>query len=339
MVTETTSLEDRLRDRMTDLLFQNVSLSQGIILCNGLVVYLILYQYMPDNHLDTWVITLLFIALLRLSLARFYWKRRQESKPLRGLLIMFFIASYLSAMNWGVLILLVPGRVVWIEAFIAFVIAGISAGSLITGAASLVVSIPYLVLILCTLPFYYASIGNPPHLAMAVMVTLYMFMLIRLAFRVHDMQYASLRTELENTDMFQVLKRSKQEADDMRLRLQREVENLPEEMVQHDVFFELSPDLLAITDTDGRLHQANPALRDAIGIANDVVETESLVDYFHAGDTRELKLNLEELSKDRDEMRCQLRLKYTDGDYRPTDFHIIYNKGYYYFAGREAAAA
>lgn len=339
MVKETTSLEDRLNIRMTDLLFQNVALSQGIVLINGLVVYLILFQYMPDKHLDAWLITLLFIALLRLSLARFYWRLRQGAKPLRGLLIMFFIAAYLSAMNWGVLILLVPGRVVWIEAFIAFVIAGMSAGSLITSSASLAVSIPYLVLILCTLPFHYAGIGDPPHLAMAVMVTLYMFLLIRLAFRVHDMQYTSLRAELENTDMYQVLKRSKQEADDMRQRLQREVENLPEDLAQHDIFFELSPDLLAITDTDGRLHQANPALRVAIGVEADAVETESLLDYFHDDDSRDLKIKLEELSKDQDEERCQLRLRYADGHYRPTDFLIIYSKGYYYFAGREAATA
>ena len=339
MVKESTTLEDRLKTRMTDLLFRNVALSQSIVLINGLVVYLILYQYMPGHHLVSWLITLLFIALLRLSLARFYWKRRQGSKPLYGLLIMFFIATYLSALNWAVLILLVPGQVVWIEAFIAFVIAGMSAGSLITGSASLVVSIPYLVLILCTLPFHYAGIGDPPHLAMAVMVTLYMFMLIRLAFRVHDMQYTSLRTELENTDMFQVLKRSKQEADDMRLRLQREVENLPEELAQHDIFFELSPDLLAITDTNGRLHQANPSLRVAIGIQADGVETASLIDYFHADDIRDLKLKLAELIRDQDEVRCQLRLRYADGDYRPADFLIIYNKAYYYFAGREAATA
>ena len=200
------------------MLTDYVSLAQGIVLVNGLVVYLILYQYMPGHHLDTWLIMLLFISVLRLSLARFYWKRRQGSKPLHGLLIMFFFAAYLSAMNWGVLILLVPTKVIWIEAFIAFVMAGMSAGSLITGSARLEVSVPYLVLILATLPYYYASVGDPPHLAMAVMVTLYMFLLIRLAYRIHDMQYASIKTELENTDMFQVLKRSKQETDDMRQR-------------------------------------------------------------------------------------------------------------------------
>lgn len=317
------------------MLFQNVSLSQGIVLINGLVVYLILYHYMPGRNLETWLMALLFIAVLRLSLARFYWNRRQESKPLRGLLIMFFFATYLSALNWGVLILLVPNKIIWIEAFIAFVMAGMSAGSLITGSARLEVSVPYLVLILATLPYYYAGVGDPPHLAMAIMVTLYMFLLIRLAYRIHDMQYASFKTEMENTDMYKVLKRSKKETDDMRLRLQKEVENLPQDLALLDVFFELSPDLLAITDTDGNIHQSNPAVRVATGLEADGTENKSLFNLFHPDDIQDLKRELTELIKDQDEVRCQLRLRYTDGSYRSTDFHIIYSKGFFYFAGRE----
>lgn len=335
MVKESASMDTRIEVRMTDMLFQNVSLSQGTVLVNGLTVYLILYQYMPGQNLTAWLVTLLFISLLRLSLARFYWKRRQASKPLRGLLVIFFFAACLSAMNWGVLILLVPKNVVWIEAFVAFVIAGISAGSLITGSARLIVSVPYLVLILSTLPFHYASVGDPPHLAMAVMVTLYMFMLIRLAYRIHDMQYNSMRSELENTDMYQILRRSKQETDDMRLRLQKQVDHLPRELAHLDVFFEVSPDLLVIMDTDGKLLQANPAMRDAAGLDAGEVEEQSFFNYLHSDDIHDLKLKLAELIKDQDEMRCQLRLRYADGSFRLTDFHIIYNKGYFCLAGRE----
>ena len=337
MVKETATLDNRIKVRMTDMLFQNVSLSQGIVLINGLVVYLILFHYIEGYYLSVWLITLLVIALLRLLLARMYWKRRQASKPMGGLLAVFYTATYLSALIWSVLILLVPVSVVWIEAFIAFVIAGMSAGSLITGSARLAVSIPYLVLILASLPFHYAGAGDPPHLAMTVMVTLYMFLLIRLAYRIHDMQFISIKSELENTDMFKVLKRSKQETDDTRSRLQREVENLPQELALLDVFFELSPDLLAITDTDGKLYQANPALKAATGIEAEQVGSVLLFNYFHHTDVHDMKPGLAELIKDQDEMRCQLRLKYADGNYRLTDFHIIYNRGYFYFAGREPA--
>jgi len=337
MVKETATLDTRIGVRMTDMLFQNVSLSQGIVLINGLVVYLILFHYIEGYNLSIWLITLLFIALLRLLLARFYWKRRQASKSMRGLLAVFFITTYLSAMVWGVLILLVPEEAVWIEAFIAFVIAGMSAGSLITGSARLAVSIPYLVLILVSLPFHYAGVGDPPHLAMTVMVTLYMFLLIRLAYRIYDMQFISIKTELENTDMFQVLKRSKQETDDTRSRLQKQVENLPQELALLDVFFELSPDLLAITDTDGRLFQANPALKVATGIETEKLSSVLLYDYFHHDDLNKLKPRLANLIKDQDEIRCQLQLRYANGNYHLTDFHIICNRGYFYFAGREAA--
>ena len=328
-------MDTRIEVRMTDMLFQNVSLSQGIVLINGLIVYLILYQYMPGQNLTAWLVTLLFIALLRLSLARFYWNRRQDSKPLRGLLILFYFATCMSAVNWGVLILLVPKNIIWIEAFIAFVIAGMSAGSLITGSARLAVSVPYLVLILSSLPYHYARVGDPPHLAMAIMVTLFMFLLIRLAYRIHDMQYVSMKTELENTDMFQLLKRSKLETDDMRLRLQKEVDNLPQELARLDVFFEVSPDLLVIMDTDGKLHQANPALRVATGLDAGEVKRQSLFNYLHNDDIHDLKLRLSELMKDQDEIRRQIRIRYADGVFRLTDFHIIYNKGYFYLAGRD----
>lgn len=339
MTNETPTLDARINLRMTDLLFQNVDMSQGIVLINGLAVFLILYRYMPVRSLTVWLITLLVITLLRLTLARLYWKRRQQSKPVHKLTTKFFIATYLSAMTWGVLILMVPVNVVWMEAFIAFVMAGISAGSLITGSARLGLSVPYLVLILSSLPYHYAGNGDPPHLAMALMVTLYMFLLIRLAFRIHDMQYASIKSDLENTDMFQVLKRSKRETDDMRLRLQKEVENLPRDLARVDLFFELSPDLFAITDTDGIIHQANTALQEATGMEADEIENQSVFSLLHADDIHNLKEELKELMMDEDEIRCQLRLKYADGNYRPVDFHIIFNNGYFYLAGREAPDA
>ena len=77
-------------------------------------------------------------------------------------------------------------------------------------------------------------------------------------------------------------------------------------------------------------------MRVAIGIEADEIGNQPLFSLFHPDDAHDLKKELVELMKDQDEMRCQLRLRYNEGDYRPTDFHIIYNKGFFYLAGREA---
>lgn len=335
MADASVTLDTRIKDRMTDMLFQNIALSQGIVLINGLVVYLILYQYLQGFYLPAWLVTILVIALFRMLLARVYWKRRQDSKPARGLQVIFHVATCLSGLAWGLVVLVVPDNVIWMEAFTAFVIAGMSAGSLITNSARLIFSVSYLVFILAPLLVYYARIGDPPHLAMTAMVTFYMFLLIRLAFRINGMQYASIRSELENTDMYRVLKRAKQETDGMRLRLEKEVQNLPEELAQLNVFFDLSPNLLCIVDTSGRFIQTNPALREVTGMQVDNGNSETIFDYLQDNDAADLKNILQELKKDLGEIDCRLNLRYADDQYRPTGFHINFNNGLYYCAGRE----
>ena len=79
------------------------------------------------------------------------------------------------------------------------------------------------------------------------------------------------------------------------------------------------------------------SVRCATGMAADEIGKQPLFSLLHPDDIPKLKGELTELMKDQDEMRRQLRLKYPDGNYRPTDFHIIYNKGYFYLAGREAS--
>lgn len=335
MTQEPITLETRINTRLTDLLFRNVALSQGVVLINGLVVYMILLHYGEGKSLGIWLISVLLIALLRMLLAKYYWKRRKNSRSTRNLLIFFYIATYMSSAIWGLLILLLPQKVIWIESLIAFVIAGMSAGSLITNSTRLTVSVPYLLLILSPLIFYYAEIGDPPHLAMTLMVTLFVFLLIRLAFRIHAMQYSSIKTELENTDMFQVLKKAKQNADDMRSRLKKEVENLPEEIAQLDVFFNLSPNLLCVTDVHGNIIKANPVLREAMGLDRSDSEQENIFNYLDIDNATSLKNLLEEATQNQDKNHCQLRLKYIDGKYQLADFHIYCHKKLYYFYGRE----
>lgn len=325
-----------IETRMTDLLFQNTALAQGIALINGLTVYLILFQYVENYFLPAWLIAVLVISVLRMVIAKLYWRRRKISRPPAQLLVVFLFATYISALTWGMLIKVIPEDILWMEAFTAFVIAGMSAGSLITNSARLNASVPYIVLILIFLPFHYADNGDPPHLAMAVMVTLYMFLMIRLAFRVQDMQYRSNKSELENTELYNILKRAKQDTDEMRESLREKIDELPAELAYLDVFFDLTPDLLCITDINGRLVMANPAILEVMNVDSDDYKSRTLFSFLHDDDITGLKSRLEELRKDQDEERCTLHLRYGDNRYHNTDFHIVYRNDMFYFAGRES---
>ena len=338
MISKTENLSERINTRMNDLLFQNTPLSTGIALINALIIYLILFQSVENSLLLIWMQTILIASFFRVFITSMYWKRRTESQTAGKLMPAYLLFTYISAITWGVLILVIPERVLWMESVTAFVIAAMSASTLTTNSARLDATVPYMILILIFLPYHFVNQGEPPYIARAIMITLYMFLMIRLSFRIHEIQYHVIRSELENNDLYKILKRAKDDTDTVREDLKEKMESLPQELAHLDIFFDLSPDMLFITDTDGRLVLANRAILQATSMDENDYKSRSLFSYLRDDDTGGLNARLENLRKDQDEERCSLHLKYSENDYRLTDFHIVYDDGYFYFAGREAAA-
>ena len=331
-----TDLHSRINTRLNDLLFQNTPLTQFVVLVNSLIVYLILYQYLQGTAVGLWLLVITQIAVFRLILSRLYWRRRKRNGNTARLLQLFFILTWLSAVIWGLLIFIVDGQELWMESFVAFVIAGMSAGSLISNASRRLASVPYLVLVLAPLPYHFATLGNPQHLAMAVMVALYLVLMVRLSYRIHDMQYHAYRSELENEDMYRILKRAKRDTEDTRSRLETEREKLPDEMAMLDVFFDIAHERLAIINSKGRFVQANTSFLEATGLEQDEYHKHNIYDYIHEDDMSLLRHNLDQLKKDRDVEHCRLRLRTAGGGFQPLDLNLLSYHDLYYLSGRDA---
>ncbi len=187
------------------LLYSNAPLAYRLSLLNAILVYAVLASHVKQEPLLAWLVTVLGITVLRYLIVAAYWRSATAGTAARTWAARLRIGALLAALAWGCLII-VPGigAPIWIQSFSAFVIAGMSTAALISLSALPSISVPHIVLILLPLPVTLALHGDPPRLAMALMATFYLFLLVRLVYRVHDIIVTGIRLRLQNEEMFRI---------------------------------------------------------------------------------------------------------------------------------------
>lgn len=92
-------------------------------------------------------------------------------------------------------------------------------------------------------------------------------------------------------------------------RLEKEIRERNEAEDQRDNFFNLSGDMLAILDVDGRFIRANPAFERLFGEAHNGLSGISLASFMHPDDVDDFRRALETLDEDGPARSCELRLQ------------------------------
>jgi hypothetical protein len=193
------------------LLYANGPLTYRLALFNACLVYAVLVRHVPQEPLLIWLALVLTITLSRYTLVALYWRsgdgpRRDPERWARRIAI----GALCAGVAWGGLIV-VPGvgAEIWIQFFIAFVVAGMSAAALASLVALLRACMPDIIAILLPLPVMLALHGDPPRLAMALMAMFYLFLLVRLAYRINDVIVTGIRLRQQNEEMFCIFEKSR----------------------------------------------------------------------------------------------------------------------------------
>lgn len=169
----------QIRREQLKLLFEAIPLSSLVNVINGCIVYFVLASVTSTTERRIWLVTLFAVALLRLLLFLHYKKTAHKHQSLQIYHRLFSLGSFVSGCVWGLLsILLFPVDSVLHQAFVSFVIAGMTAAAVTTLSAYWLSATLFILPALIPLIVRFLQIDDFVSEAMGVMVILYTFILL-----------------------------------------------------------------------------------------------------------------------------------------------------------------
>jgi PAS domain S-box-containing protein len=99
-------------------------------------------------------------------------------------------------------------------------------------------------------------------------------------------------------------------------------------------FFDLSPDLLCIMDSE-RLIRVNPAFEQTLGYSLDDLAGEPILDLVVSEDRDGVRALLEQLPGSADPVRSENRVICRDGSQRWVEWSVVWHRGLFYAVGRD----
>lgn len=104
---------------------------------------------------------------------------------------------------------------------------------------------------------------------------------------------------------------------------------------RHQTFFELSPDLMAIADYEGRLIQVNSAFESTLGYSREEITSQPFMEFVHPEDREETWEKLEQLRKGQPVESHENRYETSDGDWRWLNWRATPGDEYIYTVARD----
>jgi signal transduction histidine kinase len=247
------------------LLYQHTPSALIATLINAAIMVFVLWEQLPAVWLIGWFVAIALVVLGRFGLLRVYFSAR----PLAGAESRRWEHHYLFgvALNgvlWGIAgFFFFIGHSSVHQLFLAFVLAGMTAGSVTTLSAVRGAYLAFLAPALLPYGIQLVSHGGEVHLAMAAMLLLFISMMAIISTRLHRTVEESLRLRFDNLDLLNDLKLAKdrQELANRELAAQIEARRHAQDALQKS-YAELEQRVRERTE---KLAQSEEALREANG--------------------------------------------------------------------------
>ncbi len=176
------------------------SLLNGVAL--ALIVAIVLRDQVSSWWLASWLGFMLTVAAASYLFVHLFNGQRRGPPKLVVWRRRFTLCALAAGLGWGLsgYLLLPPDSIVH-QAFISFVLGGICASAIPVLSGALYMVMPYIVLILAPLASRLFLFGDESHLAMAVMVLLFIALYLKMAWEIHLNLVASLKLRCENEEL------------------------------------------------------------------------------------------------------------------------------------------
>jgi len=208
-----------------ELLAQNAPLAYVVALVCGCVLAFVQRDQVAPGAVGAWLGALALVTAARALLLVRYRYSQPSTASARLWLHVQLVGAALSGVVWGsAAVLLFPSDSMAHQVFVAFMLAGMSAGGIGVLAARLEVALVFLVPTLLPLAVQFARQGGELPLVMATMSTLFLFAMAFVALNMHRATAHALRLHLDQQRLLQRMEVDKAETDRLNAQLLVQIE-------------------------------------------------------------------------------------------------------------------
>jgi len=268
---------------------------------NSALLTFVLWSVIEHKILLTWLISIIFISLVRGIVAYRYkivtptpdqsqlWKQR------------FLLGSISASLIWGASsIWLFPANDLTRQVFLAFVLGGMSAGAITSLSYIKLAVYAYLGLILIPLAVRFFYSGTELSIVMGSMITLYLIVLLQLAKQSHSRIIQNISMRIENLEQEKALNKSER---------------------RYKVLLETASDAFFLYDLDGKFLDVNHQACQSLGYTRDELLTMSVSDIGETNDTEHPNLIWKDL-KDGETIQVEATHIRKDGSTFPVEVNL-----------------
>ena len=271
---EREALDARVYAEQIALLYKQGPLAYVVTLINASILVFIQKAHIAASVLLTWFGALLLVTTFRVILIARYARSAPQPEQAGDWHRHYLAGVAFSGLVWGASAVLVfPLNSVPHQVFVAFLLAGMSAGGVAVLAVRMEVCLLFLVLALAPLAIQCFRIGGELQTAMGIMTVIFFFAMTTTAWTMHHAVYNSLRLRFDNRVLQDEVKqrRAAEEA------LYQEKERLQITLAAIDYG-------VVITDAQTRVLYLNPAAIRLCGRGPEQVLRQPLVTIFRVLD-------------------------------------------------------
>ncbi len=202
-------IEEKIREAQIRMCYESTPMAQCVTLVNGALVYFFMQSAIEPQTIGLWMAALLAIVALRIVSYLKFRECTQLSANLRKWEIVSLLGAILAGILWGGagIVLFVPESIAH-QAFLSFVIAGMTAGAVTTLSVQLPAALIFISLAIVPLAYRIALTTHEFNLAMSLMVIIFMVMMMVAALRYfrnyRDTLAEGLRREAAENELAQI---------------------------------------------------------------------------------------------------------------------------------------
>jgi len=176
----------KVRKELMFLASSNVLLSSIALFINALIIIIVFWNLADKYFLLLWIFSLFGLLALRYKNAKNYLKNH-EKLSLEKEEKLFKIKAFLTAfiVSIGISYLL-PTDKLFHQAFLVMIIAGLSAGSVMSLSTHKYIAKYYLMILLLPFTYFMFKFGTDMHILMALLITLFLILLITFSKEYHN---------------------------------------------------------------------------------------------------------------------------------------------------------